>query len=171
MLDKIRAIALEKLGSEEAADAFVEGFVSHTMEKSASFSQYAGRVMGNPNFQKVGFGLAASLVGAGIVKGFSSGPKAIEGHALRNKFDMALAQVMSTNKIVKGANPDRAKEYAETMFRFAPHVASDPNLLGSVLSNAIQGESVDANTIKMLVDLEGRYVDNNRPSPLLGIKS
>ena len=50
MLDKIRAIALEKLGSEEAADAFVEGSFLIQWEKSASFSQYAGRVMGNPNF-------------------------------------------------------------------------------------------------------------------------
>jgi len=167
MLDKIRAIALEKLGSEEAANAFMEGFEKEAM---AGASSIWGAMTAPDTIGKAGVGLAASLLGAGIVAGVSKGFGVVKDHNLRGKFDMALAQVMASNKIVKQARPERVKEYAETMFRFAPHVASDPNLLGSILANAVLGESIDPQTIKTLVDLEGRYVDNNKISPLAGIK-
>lgn len=176
MLEKIRQMAMEKLASEEEVNAFMEGFEAQMLNKEASlFNGNLGNVilngMSNPNAQKAAFGLAAGLLGAAIVKGVNSGSSAVANYNLRNKFEMALAQVMSTNRVVKGAKPEKAKEYAETLFRFAPHVASDPNLLSSILANAVLGEGVDPQTIKTLVDLEGRYVDNNRSNPLVGIKT
>lgn len=169
MLDKIRALALEKLGSEQAVDAFMEGFQKEAA--AGMFGQHATRFFTNPLIGKAAVGLGTALLGAAIVKGVSTGSNAYENNQLRHKFDMALAQVMSTNKIVKGARPEKVHEFAETFFRFAPHVASDPNLLGSILSNAVLGESIDPQTIKTLVDLEGRYTDNHRTTPLVGIKA
>jgi hypothetical protein len=166
MLDQIRAIALEKLGSEEAADAFMAGFEKVATEKAASVADFLGGPFGRP-----ALGLGASLLGAGIVAGIAKGGKALEHNQLRGKFDMALAQVISTNKVVKGSRPEKVREFAETFFRFAPHVASDANLLGTILANAIQGESIDPQTMKSLVDLEARYVDNHRINPLPGIRT
>lgn len=177
MLEKIRALAMEKLASEEEVDAFMEGFEQTMLSKEANFGSGFKNILmqtGSPDggslMAKAVVGLGASLLGAAIVKGISSGSNAIGDRMLRNKFDMALAQVMSSNKIVKGARPERARDYAETIFRFAPHVAADPNLLGSILSNAVLGESIDPQTIKTLVELEGRYVESKRTQPLAGIR-
>lgn len=179
MLEQIRAMAMEKLASEEEVNAFMEGF-----EKSASFQSFYSafnnidpktqQVVGNvlrDNAGRAMVGLGAALAGAMIVKSISSASSAATNYSLRNKFEMALAQVISTNRVVKGARPEKAKEYAETLFRFAPHVASDANLLSSILANAVLGEGIDPMTVKNLVDLEGRYVDNGRSSPLIGIKT
>jgi hypothetical protein len=170
MLDKIRNLALEKLGSEEAVNAFMEGFEKEAQGNLFGGPSMAAKFFANSEVQKVGLGLGASLLGAILVKGVSTGAKAVEGHGLRAKFEMSLAQVMSSNKVVKGARPERAREYAETMFKFAPHVASDPNLLGAILSNAVLGESIDPQTIKTLVELEGRYTDNHQTNQWATLK-
>lgn len=166
MLDKIRELAMEKFASTEEVDAFMEGF-----EKQAFFgSDMIIRGLTNPNIQKPLGALAVGLAGAAIVKGISSGSSAVADRQLRGKFDMALAQVMSGNKIVRGAKPERTKDYAETIYHFAPHVAADANLLGSILANAVLGESIDPQTIKTLVELEGRYNDNHRTTPLPSLR-
>ena len=163
MLDKIRAIALEKLGSEEAADAFMQGFENEALEKAAAFYD-------NPAFQqtawRTGGALAGSILGAGIVAGVAKMGQKSNQSNLRARFDTALAHVVSTNKYVKGSRPEKVKEFAETLFRFAPNVVSDPNILGMLLSNSLQGEAIDVNTVKTLVELEGRYKDNNKTNPI-----
>lgn len=175
MLEQIRSMAMEKLASEEEVNAFMEGFeksafLGITPAMGARMSSEFSRSMGS-NLGKATIGVGAALMGAAIVKGINSTSGAVANYNLRNKFEMALAQVISTNRVVKGAKPEKAKEYAETLFRFAPHVASDANLLSSILANAVLGEGIDPMTIKNLVDLEGRYTDNNRSNPLIGIKA
>lgn len=170
MLDKIRELAMEKFASVEEVDAFMAGF-----EKSALFHGNFGGVLmkglNNIELAKPLGALAVGLAGAAIIKSVSSGTAIASEYKLRGRFDMALAQVMSGNKIVRGARPEKVKDYAETIFRFAPHVASDPNLLASTLANVVQGEGIDANTVKMLVELEGRYTDNNRTGPWATLKT
>lgn len=181
MLDKLRAAALSELGSEEAADAFVDGF-----QKQAAFGAFNFNGTGPGLFQRVmsaipqntvapavvksGIGLGAALLGAAIIKGVTAGSNAISSYNTRGKFEAALAQVMANNKIVKGAPPNKAKDYAETIYRFAPHVAADPNLLSSILANAVLGEGIDPQTIKTLVELEGRFADNSSAVPIPGIR-
>lgn len=174
MLDKIRAMALEKLGSEEAANAFMEGFEKAAMEKAGSLAQILGHQGMQNAAAKTAFGIGGSLLGAAIVHGVSRTAKNKDIGNMRAKFDMALAQVMSNNKVIKGARPEKARDYAETMFRFAPHVASDPNLLGYVLANVLDGDTgsgIDIKTIEMLTNLEGRYQSNNEAHGLLGIRT
>lgn len=170
MLEKLRKIALEKFASEAEADAFMSGFEKEAFLGMSPRMMVDVRSAMGPNLAKAAVGLGAALIGATILKGISSGSGAITNYGLRNKFELALAQVMANNKIVRGSNPAKAKQYAETIFRFAPNVASDANLLSSVLANAVLGEGVDPQTIKTLVDLEGRYADNSKPAGLPGIK-
>ncbi len=113
MLEKIRALAMEKLASEAEVDAFMAGFEKVALEKSASLAAILGHRDVHQAAIKAGFGLGAGLLGALIVKGVSSTSKAIDHSQLRGKFDMALAQVVSTNKIVKGARPEKVRDYAE----------------------------------------------------------
>lgn len=167
-----------KIVREEAAntytdpvqlEAFMEGF-----EKTAADLFGGGmllRLAGNEMVQKAAVGLGAGLLGAALVKGVSSGSSAISNNMLKSKFEMALSQVTSSNKVVKGANPAKVRSYATTLFSFAPHVASDVNMLSTLLTNAVLGEGVDASIMKAVTDLEGRYKENNSTGPLLGIRT
>jgi hypothetical protein len=174
MLDKIREVAMEKFATEAEVDAFMEGFqkeAATSLFGGGTLSGYASSFLNNETVQRAGIGLGASLLGAGIVKAISMGSHAVTDSNLRSRFEMALNQVISTNRALKGVKPEKVQEYAATIFKFAPHVASDPNILGYLLANAVQGESIDINTVKMLVDLEGRYVDNHRTGSLVGIST
>lgn len=166
----VKEQALEKYaGDQAAADAFVDGFMKQAADFGGfnSFSELA-RGEAIKNSTKIGFGLLAGLAGAGIVAGINHAGASSTNYKLRARFEASLAQVMATNRVVKGASPEKAKAYAETIFRFAPSVASDPNLLSSILANAVLGEGIDQMTIKSLVDLEGRHSENksyNSPIP------
>jgi len=164
----VREEAAKHFKSASEVDAFVHGF-----EKKA-FSPEALKLISRTevlkNIGKVGIGLAGGLVGAAILKGINSGSDAYQNNVLHSKYEAALLAVSNNNKIIKGANPTKVKSYADTIFKFAPHVASDPNLLGSLLVNSVLGEGVDTMTIKTLVELEGKYKDNTSSSSLLGIR-
>lgn len=169
----VREEAAKRLGSEAEVNAFMEGF-----EKQAFIfpGRTAARVVSEtmhaipPAVVKAGIGLGAGLLGVAAVKGINSTVGHFTDNALKSKFDFALTQVKNTNKIVKGANPTKVDSYAKTLFDFAPHVASDANLLSSLLANAVLGEGVDTMTIKSITDLEGRYKENNSHGPLTGIR-
>lgn len=167
MFDKIRKMASEQLSTTAEVDAFMDGF-----EKKAFLGLTPDMIntAGEAAFRGIG-GIGAGLLGAAVVKGVSSGASAVGNYQLRSKFEAALTQVTANNKIVKGARPEKARDYAETLFKFAPHVASDPNLLSSILANAVLGEGVDPQTIRTLVDLERGYMDNNSSKPFVGIRS
>lgn len=162
-LEFLEKIANDRYQNEDERQAFVESF----LDKMASFSgvltsALSSKGIGEGVGRALG-GLAVGVAGAALAKGILSTTGAVSNMALRSKFETALAQVMVNNRIVKAADPARAKGYAETIFKFAPHVASDPNVLSSVLANVIHGDGVDPQTIKMITDLEGRYKDNQAP--------
>lgn len=167
IMQEIEKVATERFSDEAERAAFIEGF-----EKEAAIN--LAPIYNNPNVQQGASralgALAIGLAGAAIAKGITSTTSAASNYVLRNKFEMALGQVMANNRIVKGSKPEKAKEYAETIFKFAPNVAADPNLLGSVLANAILGEGIDVMTIKTLTDLEGRYKENKSPGQISGIR-
>lgn len=171
--DELVKLASQVYGTQEEIDAFVAGFEKESADLfgAGMFTSLANNEAVRSAAIKTGFGLAAGLAGAGIVKGITSASGAVSNYKLRQKFEMALAQVISSNRVIKGAKPEKVKEFAETIFKFAPNVASDPNLLASVLSNVILGDSLDPMTIKTLVELEGKYNQNNQSQPLIGIKA
>ena len=173
----VREMARAHYSTEQELEAFMDGFTKQAAAgPAAAAAKSAWYMSGDRNVllengAKVGLGLAGALGGALIVKGISSGYTAYANSGLRTNFEKALNTVVASNKVVKSASPEKARQYAETLFKFAPHVAADPNLLSSILANAVLGEGIDPQTIKTLVDLEGRYLDNTSTSALPGIKA
>lgn len=176
-------------GDTTQADAFVNAFVKEAM---ADQQGSRGRPYGNPpvtvhnvptgggggNINKnslkgsmlmglggeLGKGLGGLLVSGGVA-GIGVAARLINKDSLHTKFLAALERAISTNRILKESNKAKVHQYAETVFKFAPNVATDPNLLSSILANAIHGESMDPMTMKTLVELESRFEDNNAFSP------
>jgi hypothetical protein len=171
MLERIKELAMEKFATEAEVDAFMEGFAKQASEDPLWKTAGLESLLSNSNIARPLGSLAVGLAGIGIAKGIHSAYSATSEAMLHSKFESSLAQVMSQNRIVRGADPVKVKQYAETVFKFAPHVAADPNLLSFTLANIVQGDSgIDLVTIKNLTDLEGRYKDNNTRAPLVGIK-
>lgn len=170
LYNTIKAEAVKIYGSEEAADEFMNGFVVKAASFwdnfnlnaptaapkdsrfQATFGEHISKGMGE-SLGRAAAGGAASLAIAGI----SSVAGVIKDHALYNKFLKALNEAVHSNKILKGEDKTKVINFANTVFKFAPNVATDPNLLASILANAIHGENIDPMTIKTLTELESRY--------------
>lgn len=152
--------ASENLGSKEDGEAFVYGFIKESagpelFEPFPHMGNAAAKALG-----AAGVGLALGALAGRVGGMFDS----VERSKMHTKFQSALTQVKSSNRIVKAADQSKVNSYAETIFKFAPHVAGDPNVLASLLANIVQGESIDPMTVKMLVELEGRYKENAAPA-------
>lgn len=176
MLDLLEKIAEEQSGSKAYAQAFVAGFVKEAAgpkwvpPNMFVGAEGVGGFFGNPAVQKGLAGIGAGIAAVALTKGINTASGALTDSRLRAKFEGALRTLKSTNRIIKTTNEAKVNAVAETIFRFAPNIASDANLLGPVLSSALMGEGLDPMTMKSLVDLEGRYKENGRDSPLIGFK-
>ena len=111
----------------------------------------------------VGMGAAGLAVGLGI-HGISSTMNAMSLGAKREKFEAALAQAMAHSAILQNAPKDKVRSFAETMFKFAPTVCADANVVAHILDSAIMGESMDMTTLRSLADLESRIQDTKKNS-------
>jgi hypothetical protein len=175
MLEPITKFAMEMFeGDAAAAQDFVQGFVAELEKTAAAPGQPGAPGTSRPSdiasgFMKaLGGGLGSAAIGMGM-HGVSSMVSSLKADRLHGQFLAALQKAISSNRILREANKDKVKNYAETVFRFAPHVATDANLLSSVLANAVHGEGLDPMTIRSLTDLEGRFVDN-ATSPAFSLK-
>ena len=118
-------------------EAFIQGFE----KQSSLWSDIIKHPELTNTAVKAVMGLGAGLVGAGIYKTITGTSNAITNYALKSKFESALQFVRTNNKIVKNGNQAKVDSYANTLFSFAPHVASDPNILSSLLANAVRAAS------------------------------
>ena len=114
----------------------------------------------------LGYSLAATAVGHVGARALNVGAgkfsKALSGF----NFDAAIKKAVEMSPVLHNAyQTDRPKveSFARTIFKYAPHIATDPNLLSSILGNAIHGQSIDPLTIRALMDMEGRYLENSNP--------
>lgn len=161
--------ALEKLGSEEKAQAFIDGFVE-TILKEASFMDHdlSNRTVGTEVIGGIAGGAAKSVggaVGGAAVKGIVhllSGASKLGNYS---RFLQSLEKAISMNKVLKGAPKAKVMDYAETIYNFAPSVATDPNMLSSILANAIHGDGIDPMTIRTLTELDSRYREGSFSNP------
>lgn len=172
MIDKIEQYASLKFGDDKEAIAeFVAGFTkeasmlesmlkSKTDNKGENIQTTVLKGIGST----VGQGVGNLLVTAGIA---SAGGmiNSVKGMALHSKFLQALERAYQTNTILKQAPKEKVLQYAETIFKFAPNISTDSNILSSVLANAIHGEGIYPDTIKMLTDIESRYAENTSFNP------
>ena len=120
----------------------------------------------------IGAGLAAGAWG--INKALNSGASLVEAHQHRKRFESALSKVVASNPVLKNAyktDPKKVHGFAESIHSFAPRISGDPNVLSSLLSNAVHGESLDPMTVRTLLDMEGAQKKNHeQASPVAPIK-
>lgn len=180
MLEKIKELGLEKFaGNEELADQFVAGFVAHVMiekeaqevselQKEAAGPQRGGQDI-TADYLK---GMAteagkssAGFVGNMAVSGLIGGYRLVADQFRYQRFLKALHQAIANSHVLREHDSKKVMKYADTIYRFAPLVAVDPNLLQSVLTNAVLGDGIDLMTIKSLTDLQGRYRENGAMNP------
>lgn len=156
---------LEKFaGDHTKAQEFVEGFLKEASGAPVlTFAQNLQKGLGSGLGQAAGAGLMGIGLGLGI-HGLSSAFQHANTGFLKEKFEAALSSAIRTNPILVDADPHKVRSYAETVFKFAPHVATDPNLLSSILANAVHGEGLDPMTIRTLADLEGRVQESRKNS-------
>lgn len=161
--------------SEDEANAFVEGFVK---EAASQMDMFGGNHPVHNHFEKdsiygrtVG-GISDSLgkgIGALALNGVVAGVAGLVGSAqnasLYRQFTEALKKVVESNRVIKNADRTKVLSYAETIFKFAPHVASDANVLSQLLANAVHGEGIDPNTIETITRLEERYAGKRSFQP------
>lgn len=174
-VNQLREEAKAQMGfTDEQADAFVDGFVK---EAASGFPDPAGggkapwsatTSMGHgivDNFAKnIGGGLGNLAVNS-IVGGVVGLVGSARSSMLHRNFTESLKTVIESNRIVRNADRNKVMSYAETIYRFAPHVASDVNLLSQLLSNSIHGEGVDPTTIETITRLEERIGKDNSFKP------
>jgi hypothetical protein len=108
--------------------------------------------------QAAGKALVGGVAGLGFA-GIMSMAKVVSDHNLHNNYLKALNDAIQTNRVLKAADRSKVLNFGNTIFKFAPHVATDPNMLSSILANAIHGDGIDPMTIRTLTDLESRYQD------------
>ena len=184
-LNKVYALGMEKFaGDQKLAVEFVEGFAKEASAWDSVKGAFSTRMEGGkfndrtneliPGDRATGFvpsmmeGMAKGVGGAlvsGAVGLIGSAAVSIGNGNLHNQFMVALEKAIQSNPILKNAKREKVLQYAETIFKFSPHVATDTNVLSSILANAIHGEGLDPMTIKSIVDLEGKFKDNTGFSP------
>lgn len=157
-------LGLEKYaGDQEAAKAFVAGFVKEAMFGSTlnKAGQSFGQVLLEGGAKGLGMGAAGLALGLGI-HGLSSSVNAMNTAGMKDKFHQVLDKVVRESPILQNADREKVNSFANTIFSFAPKVATDANLLSTVLVSAIHGESLDPTTIRSLVDLEGKIQETRK---------
>lgn len=166
VLDKIKELGLSQFpGNDAMADEFVKGFTKQAFGGPETFGESFSKGVGGG----LGKGVGGMAVGLGL-HGVSAMLNSVRSDRLHTEFLAALQRAIASNPVLKGANKEKVKNYAETVFRFAPNVATDSNLLSSVLANAIHGEGIDPMTVRSLTDLESRYSES-LAAPIFSPKS
>jgi hypothetical protein len=159
-----------KFDNERDAEQFVNGFITKVASIiDGAFESKDPKSSYPTPFEKgIGESLGRTAVGGVAtlgVMGITALANTIKDHTLYNKFLQALDHVSKSNRLVKATDKQKVLSYAHTIFKFAPHVATDENLLSNILSHVIQGESIDANIIKLITELENRYRDSTGFDP------
>ena len=131
------------------------------MAKEAGFGADFGSAFGGQHVGKAVLGMgAAALTGLGAMAVRKVGAS-FGAEANRASYDRAFKIVMAESEILQN-DPMKAKRMADSIFGFAPTVASDPNVLANILTNSIHGDSMDLQTVKAVTDLEEKLTKMKR---------
>lgn len=183
MLEKVRQIGMIKFaGDKQACDTFVDSFTGRIKEAglldgmlnlpTGQGSKHNGERAPETAAHAITKGLSTSIGQGlgGLVMSLGTTTagtlyNTVRNQALHSKFLQALERAYRNNRILTESPKEKVLQYAETIFKFAPNVATDSNLLTSILTNAIHGDGIDPMTIKTLTELEGRFTDNTTFNP------
>jgi hypothetical protein len=159
---ELRKQAEERFPSDEKArDGYINGFIAkiaNILEKTHPQGSLVDSFLNRGMAQAAGKALVGGTVAAGFA-GLMGVVNTVRSHALYNKYLEALNEASKTNAVLRAADKKKLMNFGNTIFKFAPHVATDSNVLTNILSNAIHGDALDTMTIRMLTELEGRYQD------------
>lgn len=129
---------------------------SDSLEKKAAAPLSFGAEIAKGIGGGIGGAAAAALMGAAIY-GIRNTIQASQTNALRPAYEHALKMAMASTdpagEILRN-NRQKCVSFGNTIFSFAPHVATDPNILKGVLAHVVQGESIDPQTVRSLMELE-----------------
>lgn len=184
MIEHVYQTGLEKFaGDHQQAAEFTAGFMEQ-MEKKAFPNIGAGissilnhaipaskgvaGTIGGIALKAATEGAAKTLATAAIAGGIYGVGKTVNSLSKvsqHSTYQKALQKAMLNSRVLRESDPDKVKSFGETIFRFAPHIAMDANLLTTVLTNAIHGDNIDPMTIQTLTQLEARYRDTNTFTP------
>jgi hypothetical protein len=162
----IKEFALKKFANEENKEALAESFergFRKIAEKNGDEKYTFGSGLSSGLAKGIGSALGGLLVG-GVALGGAHLYNKSEKTADRSKFLASLEKAINSTQILRDTPRSKVVNFANTIFNFAPSIASDPNLLSSVLSNVVIGDSIDPQTIKMLTELESKYKENTSTS-------
>jgi hypothetical protein len=138
---------------------------SKLMEKDSSAMSF----LGNVGEQALGTLAVGALTALGMA-GANKATKAFRRTVQKTDVVNVLGRAIERSTLLKNEyqkDPEKVLSFATTIFNYAPTVASDPNLLSSVLSNALHGDSIDPMTIRTLMEMEKSYFDvADKASPL-----
>ena len=164
----LEAGLLKQAGATELTDEqrqFIDLTVEN-MEKSAGLIDFLGQEKGFGSvLGKAVANTAVPLLGGLGVAAGAAAIQSIAGGMNKSKFEAALRMAISRNAVLQHADQERVKSLAESIYSTAPHVSTDPNILGQVLANAVRGETLDIQTIKMLSELESRRTQGTPLTP------
>jgi len=171
MLEQLIKTAQAQCGDDpEAVDAFVASFVT-TLEKqaaqSSTFTPSDEILKGMSNT----FGKGVSGIGMqlGLMAASAIG-SAVSNSTLKTKYLKAMETAIRRSSILQQADKSKVMSFGDTIFKFAPSVATDANVLGMVLANAIHGETLDPMTIQSLQNMERSYRERTANQGFGGIR-
>lgn len=155
--------------TKSACESIVEDIISahpQGLMKQASFFDVVRRVAGDHAVQAragqeimgtAGKAAIAMMAGAGLY-GINRVVRSAEGEVTRSRFEAALRTCLSSNdsagQIIKSTPPEKVRSLANTIFNYAPNVASDVNLLKTLLATFVNSDGMDSTTIRSLQELE-----------------
>jgi hypothetical protein len=158
-------LGLEKYaGDTEKAKEFTVGFLKEASGADLPLKFMDAVFQGNA-LKGIATGIGAGVAGLGLglaVHGMSSMFNNASTAILHAKFIKAVDTAAQHNALLSNADRSKINSYAETIFKFAPHVATDVNMLSSILANAVHGEGLDPMTIRTLTDLEARIQETRK---------
>lgn len=153
-------VDLEKVASPTEAD-ITSWFAKNMRARSPLISSQAAKNMATAFQKNVGHvagGMGVLAAAGATLVGLNKAVNAVKTATLHPAFLQALETAIKSpdkaGEILRGADRQKVMSYGETIFKYAPNVATDPNLLKGILANVIDYGSIDPATIRSLMELE-----------------
>lgn len=174
-MDKIASeYGIEEHDRDSFIDAvtaeFEQSITAEGIDKEASYGAAFGSALkGGLGGAATGGALATGVLGLGGAALTGLGALAVKkvgksfgASSNRAAYDHAFQEALRRSELLQQADPAHVKRMADSIFSFAPTVASDSNVLTNILVNAIHGDSIDLQTIRAVTELEEKLTKMNK---------
>lgn len=138
---------------EACGDELERSLAVNGMDKEAGFGSDFAAAFGGKEVGKAALGMGATALGGLGAMAVSKVSKGFGASSNRAAYDAALQKAISSSEVLQN-DPQKAKRMGDSVFGFAPTVASDANVLRNILDNAIYGDSIDLQTVRAVTELE-----------------